>query len=407
MVEKMNSKRGSSAVFLMVILAALVAIVLALIHGVRTESVRSRVDGIISLAGDSVMSEYNYYIQKEYGLFVIKSNDIEMRKKLQRYVNYSIDDMKDVSLEDVNVSGIRFSTANLDLIKDQILEYMKVADAEDWSDIRKDDTEKEKNENIMENRSLKHGPTAVSLPSAAIPDKSLTSVAESIADNVKDIDKVFKKGTENYMLNKYIIGHFNNKTEAANTEHFFRNEVEYILAGELSDRKNEKRIEMALKAMRFPLNLAHIYSDPVKQSQTLALAEIMTPGVMAPATQAILASTWAYAEADNDIELLWQGHKVSVTKNEASWAIDLDSAVEGLTGGTVVPAVEEGYDYEQYLQILLFFQDENIKISRILDLIQINTRMIYDGRFLMSEHSVGISIDVKVNGTDYRYEKKY
>ena len=48
----MNSRRGSSAVFLMVILAALISITLALIYGVREESVRSRVDGIVNLAGD-------------------------------------------------------------------------------------------------------------------------------------------------------------------------------------------------------------------------------------------------------------------------------------------------------------------------------------------------------------------
>ena len=45
----MKSKRGSSAVFIMVILAALVSITLALIYGVRAEALRSRMDGILSL----------------------------------------------------------------------------------------------------------------------------------------------------------------------------------------------------------------------------------------------------------------------------------------------------------------------------------------------------------------------
>ena len=133
----------------------------------------------------------------------------------------------------------------------------------------------------------------------------------------------------------------------------------------------------------------------------------MTPGAAAPATQAVLASTWAYAESDNDVELLWQGHKVPMVKDSATWAIELDNAIEGVLGDTVMPAQEKGYDYEAYLQILMFFQDENIKLSRILDLIQINMRAEYDSEFLINEYSAGISVEVKANGRTYKHEKKY
>ena len=57
--------------------------------------------------------------------------------------------------------------------------------------------------------------------------------------------------------------------------------------------------------------------------------------------------------------------------------------------------------------MLLFFKDENMKISRILDLIQINARMSQDGDFLMNEHWVGVAVQVRVNGADYGYEKRY
>ena len=68
----MNSKRGSSAVFLSVILAALMTITLALIYGVREETIRSRTDSIVNLAGDSILSEFDSYVQEEYGLFLIR-----------------------------------------------------------------------------------------------------------------------------------------------------------------------------------------------------------------------------------------------------------------------------------------------------------------------------------------------
>lgn len=80
----MNSKRGSSAVFLSVILAALMTITLALIYGVREETIRSRTDSIVNLAGDSILSEFDSYIQEEYGLFLIRGNDQELSGKLRK-----------------------------------------------------------------------------------------------------------------------------------------------------------------------------------------------------------------------------------------------------------------------------------------------------------------------------------
>ena len=144
-----------------------------------------------------------------------------------------------------------------------------------------------------------------------------------------------------------------------------------------------------------------------KQAALAAAAQVMTPGATAAVTQAALASTWAYAEADNDVELLWQGKKVPMVKDDETWAIDLNSAIEGITGGTVTPLKEKGYNYDEYIQILLYFQDENIKLARILDLIQINMRSQYDKGFLISEYADGITVKVKVNGKNHIYEKRY
>ena len=85
----MNSKRGSSAVFLSVILAALMTITLALIYGVREETIRSRTDSIVNLAGDSILSEFDSYVQEEYGLFLIRGNDQELSGKLRKYILYT------------------------------------------------------------------------------------------------------------------------------------------------------------------------------------------------------------------------------------------------------------------------------------------------------------------------------
>lgn len=399
----MNNKKGSSAVFLTVILAALMSITLALIYGVKAEAIRSSTDAVINLAGDSVLSEFDRQLQEDYGLFLIKGSDKELSQKLYRYISYSVADMEDVNISSVKVSAAGYSIADTELIKAQILEHMKVLEA--GGPIKGDTAGS--SEVQAEERSLRHGPTIASLPSSNLPDRSLTATAEALADKASEVDKAFKSGTDTYLINRYVFEHFNSRVHVADSGHFFKNEAEYILGGELSDKKNEKRVEIALKAMRFPINMAYLYSDSEKQAALLAAAELLTPGAAAPATQAVLASTWAYAESDNDVELLWQGHKVPMVKDSATWAIELDNAIEGVLGDTVMPAQEKGYDYEAYLQILMFFQDENIKLSRILDLIQINMRAEYDSEFLINEYSAGISVEVKANGRTYKHEKKY
>ncbi len=63
------------------------------------------------------MSEFNRDIQEEYGIFLAKGSDRELGNKLREYVEHSTKDMEGVDLESVKVSGSRFSTVNVDLIK--------------------------------------------------------------------------------------------------------------------------------------------------------------------------------------------------------------------------------------------------------------------------------------------------
>ena len=123
----MNSKRGSSAVFLSVILAALMTITLALIYGVREETIRSRTDSIVNLAGDSILSEFDSYVQEEYGLFLIRGNDQELSGKLRKYILYTTGSMEDMDVQKVSASAGRFLLADTDLAREQILEHARFA----------------------------------------------------------------------------------------------------------------------------------------------------------------------------------------------------------------------------------------------------------------------------------------
>ena len=252
-----NNRKGSSAVFLTMILAALMTITLAMVYSVKENAVAGIADGITELACDSVMSEFDHKIQKDYGLFLIRGTDRELTAKINSYIDYSFDSLKNVEKGKVRVTASRFPVTDTELIRKQLLEHVKFMEIHDL-------IKKEENEggSSMQDRKLLHGPTVASLPSAQVPEKSLTALAGSIGENISDVKEAFREGSEKYLINRYILSYFNRRTHAVSEKHFFKNEVEYILGGKMTDRKNERKVKIALEALRFPANLAHIYQDP-------------------------------------------------------------------------------------------------------------------------------------------------
>ena len=87
--------------------------------------------------------------------------------------------------------------------------------------------------------------------------------------------------------------HFKNKIDRPSSEpSFFENEVEYILEGDYSNEKNYEKTRRGLVLFRSSLNAIYLYVNPQKRAETLAAAEILTPGPAAVVTQAVLIGTW-------------------------------------------------------------------------------------------------------------------
>ena len=400
-----NNKSGSSVVFLCIVLSALLSISLGLVYASHWKAVDSYSDGVIGLAGDSVLSEFDYFIQKDYGLFLLQGNDRDFSRKMRNYTSYSLDVLDGVNLKNCTVSGSRYSIMNVDLITNQILSYMKTAGA--VQSLRDEEHQWSQTDSSEGRHTLRHGPTIISLPSRLFPAQSIIQKAEAAADGMNDLSLVFKSGTSKYLLDSYVLSKFNLDTLKNADDHFFRNEVEYILSGKLSDEENVKKTDLALKAIRFPTNLAHIYADPEKSAAVTALAETITPGILGTVTQAGISAAWAAAESINDVRLLHAGYKVPLVKDAASWAVDVESLLHKGDENYIRPEINKGKTYDDYLRILLFLEDDDVKTARILDLIQINMRRNYDADFLIQECSSGIAINAQVNRNQYVFDKIY
>lgn len=426
----MRSRRGSSAVFLCIILAALVTVSISMIAICRTQTLSSRADGICRLSGDSLLSEFHREILEEYGLFLLTGNDDELSEKYRKYLRYAFSEDGDVKVSQAAVSAGRYSAVDPETIRVRLIEYMKSGGADLLAD--EPDRISPPGSSPAGFHHLRHGPTIASLPSRQLPEKDLLTQLGSL-DRMKDLRGVFSEGTERYLLSSYVLGKFNTCIDPEHTDHFFRCEAEYILHGKLSDEENHRRNIRALRALRTPSNLAFLYSDPVRRDALAAASEAIAPGPVGLALQAAIAGAWAYAESVNDVSLLLSGHRVPAVKDNESWALDLDTVFDHLVRGaldpdkyeeqeetpdpeslvsagslpTLHPAQDKGLNYGQYLRVLLFMKDDGMTAARILDLIQINTRKNIDGSFLICEQSTGIETEARINERTFSYEKEY
>lgn len=140
---------------------------------------------------------------------------------------------------------------------------------------------------------------------------------------------------------------------------------------------------------------------------------------------------WAAAESEYDVDTLVKGGKVPVLKTANTWKTDLSLVLsgdkfkgslndEGLNlldknKGELINADgakggnEQGIgnDYEDYLLVLMVFVNENTRILRTMDLVQINMKYRYYEDFNFDEYYTGLSFSIKINSDEYEIKDQY
>ena len=440
-------KKGSTSVFLTMILASVLFAVGVFIYHASQLAGSSYTDAVLDLAGRSILSEYDLPLQKRYGIFAVHTDQSQAEEKIKYYADYSFHDnaLKEVlrrrkymdplnlELESVKVNLKGYSITNIDLFEEQILDGMKSDLIE--SILSKEQTVLQKERDItLKNQQVIHG-----LPSYGY-SKNTIDIKKLLDNGIPSLNEIKESGTDDYFVNEYLMGHFLNHCHGTeNRKTFFLNEVEYILAGNYNDQENYKEVRMDILILRTGLNLAHIYSDPKKRNEVAAMAELITPGPAAILTQAVINGIWSAAEAENDLRRLEDGKLVPFVKNREQWAISLENAVQAneknqiadLTetvevngeqanldlgnsiqskknqSGYIEPSNKSGVNYESYLRILLFLENREMKLLRCMDLIQLNMKESYYNNFDLKEYYGGFQFEAVVSDKTYTYIQLY
>lgn len=410
---KLKNKRGSTTVFICMVLAT--TLLMAGFFGEAAGGVLSRpyADSVIDLAGRSILSEYDKTLKDRYGLFGFQLNEEELEKLMDKYVGESFKKYKGkigllpLKINKVEVDISEFSLTDIYSLEEQIVDHMKYQVILDTLDLKnilssfsptapgKNEKEREA-EDPKKMRTLRNGKIINGLPSRQL--KGIESASLELID-IPHPDRFGKVAYNELCLNRYIINCFSNNLDSLSRDDtFFSNEIEYILCGRLSDEANKNIVYLSLLTFRTLVNSAHIYADSAKWNAVTAAAAVAGGGVGTIAAQAAIVAAWAGAEAAMDMHRLGEGGKVPLAKTASDWVLSLESVLEG----SVLPAEkpkedEKGLAYEDYLFLMLFFKSKESKLVRIMDLIQLNLKGTVNDEFIMSGCSTGFRYHMELN----------
>lgn len=194
---------------------------------------------------------------------------------------------------------------------------------------------------------------------------------------------------EDYLINEYILSIFNSKTQANRADSYLNWEVEYIILGNQVDDSNATYLKMLILLLRFVLNTIFIYQqeDLVTVADIAAyLATIWAYFEGQPIVKHSILVAWSFMESWHDYDLLLQGKEVPVYKTEDTWYYWFSYAAGGAED-TV------SFYYKDYLRIFLLLVPREVKLARILDLIQLNESR-YNSKFQILHSVTAFRVEV-------------
>ncbi|MCR5666692.1 MAG: DUF5702 domain-containing protein [Eubacterium sp.] len=175
----------------------------------------------------------------------------------------------------------------------------------------------------------------------------------------------------------YLDHYFQNYTDSGG-ERALKYELEYILNGKGSDKKNLNATLTKLFLLREGCNYATILKDRKKceLAYTLATAILAPLGLSAAATllqQGILLA-WAYGESILDVRALLDGKKISLMKTTEEWTLNLEDLGKIMDVTFQAKTNDKGIQYQNYLWALLYLQKDSVQNLRTMDLMELNIR---------------------------------
>lgn len=454
-----GNKRGSAAVFLAILIVAFATALVVVVQVARELAVHSESRAFSIVWARAILSEYDVYLLRDYGLMAYQGDDELVGRKVETYMEYSMASRLNSKLQgaEAELGGMELGDPenfrkamklslgmeagkkllSKDRIKRPPMEERPFTGVTDGTFVGGDVPEsiaQEKVETADGYRYISNPVILRTLPSHGHQDRFSGSRAGEILKDPETGDVLSGVAGNAAMDMLFISNNLGSHLYSPDgKKSYFRNEWEYVAAGKPSDPQNLGAVQRRLFLMRNAVNLAYLYTDQEKMKLTLSIAEVISPGA-GPAVQMILLELWAAAESYRDVETLLDDGRVPAMKTKETWQTDLKSILEGEAfrgklgeegrkaldenaetigemgeagGAGGSGSIKDGLTYEDHLKVLILAVDEKVRLLRIMDIVQINMKYRYYRDFNVDEYYTGVRFTIKTNGRDHTVEEEY
>lgn len=430
-----REKKGSSMVLTAIIFLGFALCTAAAIGVSRRLVVSSECEAFGRVWTKAILSEYDVHLLEDYYIMAYFGNDSDVTEKLGAYLDYSAEGKLDAAITGANADLTGYELGDPSNFRKALrLGFAANAASEFLNGMGRTFRDLDsRNGYKEEGRVINDRVVLDTLPSGgaggSVSADTLTENAKSIGDENTLRNRIAGAGAEVLLMESCFNNHV---TAADDKEHFFVNEWEYIIRGSPDDEVNYRACRRRLFLARNALNLVSLYKDPAKVEMVIMVAETITPGPLAVVTQVIVAEAWAALETEVDLDDLYSDGRVPVLKTPDQWKTGLGAVLDsddvrkklddeskekldekrkemnGISGSiSNAVRIKEGLNYDEYLMVMILAMNDNTRLLRIMDLVQINMKLRYYRDFNMMEYYTGTRFTIDANGRTYVFEDEY
>ena len=428
-------KRGSAIVVLAIIFVGFAICIAGAIGVSRRLVVSSECECFGRVWSKAILSEYDVHLLEDYSIMAYFGNDSDVSRKINNYIEYSSKNKLDEKIRGANADLTGYELGDPDNFRKALkLGFSMSATDELISGRGRTYRGLDGSEGYEEEgRVINNRVVLDTLPSGGaggcISADTLTEKAKSVGDENSVKESLLGASAEILLVERSFDNHV---SKADESDHFFVNEWEYIIKGSNDDEVNYRACRKRLFVARNALNLLALYKDEAKVEAIGAVAEAITPGPLGLATQLLIAEAWAALETEEDLDDLYSDRRVPVIKTPDQWKTSLKSVVDSkelekeLDDGSkellsekkeeiseigkgleTVKQFKDGLNYDEYLMIMILAMNENTRLLRIMDLVQINMKYRYYKDFNLMEYYIGTRFTIDEGIRSHVFEESY
>ena len=238
-------------------------------------------------------------------------------------------------------------------------------------------------------------------------DKSLYASGRSLnkGTGLKDSDS---SGADELLIDEYFYekcSRYGKEMDKA----LLKYQLEYLAFGQDSDYGNLEKSAQCIFLWREASNLMYLLGCPSKVQQAAAIASALSavalaPELMEPIKYSILLA-WSFAESISDLNILFEGGRVPLIKSDSTWKLGI-MEMFNFRGHLGQGDCGEGLEYKDYLRIKLLMTPMSEKISRMMDVIEMDVRETNGNSGFMLDYCIDVLRAEIVVGTRFGYEAK-